>query len=262
MNQWSRTRKRIILAILLLAVAVLVGVPAFFVFYQKPTCNDGKQNGDEQGVDCGGACQLLCQSESVPLILKGDPRVLRLATSTFQVVAIVENANNDAEVYKAGYTMKLYEEGSTIPAKIVEGETFVPKGGTFAVFEGPISFEAGLVPSRVTLEWKESTIVWRKNPLDSPKLLSEDLLLSKLDTTPRLEAMIINNSLEPANNIDLVALLSDAEGNVFAASKTFIDTLAPGEEAKAIFTWPKPFGREAADTKIFIRLFPDRSFIR
>src|SRR5258706_15176144 len=102
MNSWSRNRKRIIFGILALGVVVLVGLPIYFLFYRAPTCSDLKMNGDETGVDCGGSCQLLCSTQSLPLLMKGDPRVLMVATSTYEVVALVENANNSAEIYQAG----------------------------------------------------------------------------------------------------------------------------------------------------------------
>ena len=89
MNQWSRTRKRIVLVIVLFALSVLIGVPVFFLFYEKPTCFDKERNGDEAGVDCGGSCQLLCAAESLPLLLKGDPRIISVAPELFEVVASI-----------------------------------------------------------------------------------------------------------------------------------------------------------------------------
>ncbi len=262
MNSWSRRRKRIILSGLIFVVAVLVGVPVFFLFYRAPTCSDLKQNGDETGVDCGGSCQLLCTSESLPLILKGDPRVLTVATSTYQVVALVENSNSTAEISRAGYTIKIYDASSAVPVRTFEGEAYVPKGATFAVFEGPFVLEAGVVPVRATLQWKESTLVWNRNPSAVPELLAVEPSFSRLDTSPRLEAVVKNPTLETASNIDLTVLVSGADGNIFAASKTFVNELHPGEESRVIFTWPRPFEREPAGAEILMRVFPDRSYIR
>src|SRR3990167_7028708 len=137
MNQWAIQRKRIILAIVAFALIVLIGVPGFFLFYQAPTCNDLKQNSDETGVDCGGSCQLLCTTESLPLISRADPRVLKIADDTFEIVALIENPNTSGEIYRAGYTIKLYDATNIIPVKVIEGGVYVPPASTFAVFEGP-----------------------------------------------------------------------------------------------------------------------------
>ncbi len=241
MNSWSRNRKRIILAIIVFVLVFLIGVPIFFLFYRAPTCNDLKQNGDETGVDCGGSCQLLCTAQSLPLILKGDPRVLKVRANTFEVVALVENPNTSGEIYRAGYTFKLYATEGIIPIKIIEGETYVPKGATFAIFEGPFDVEEGVIPTRTTIEWKNESLMWQKNTAQTPELLVRDLSLSHKDTNPRLNANVENLSLENVSSIDLVATISDDTGNIIAASKTFIDTLPAGSKAPIVFTWPQPF---------------------
>ncbi len=267
MNQWSRTRKRIILLIVFLAIVVLVGVPLYLLFYQKPTCSDGKLNGDEAGVDCGGSCQRLCSAESLPLILQGEPRVLLVGESAstsraYEVVAIVNNPNQNAEVYSGAYTIRIFDAASTTPVKIVNGSTFIPRGTTFAIFEGPFALPSAVVPSRATFEWKLDALSWRKNSAVLPEIEVAEVLLSKSTTTPRLDALVENLSLNPVSNLDLVALISDADGNLFAASKTFIDMLRPGEAAPIVFTWPRPFDKEVAEIEIIKRIFPDRTFIK
>ena len=263
MNEWSRNRKRTILILIFFVLIVLIGLPLFFLFYRTPTCGDGKQNGVETGVDCGGACARLCTAESLPLILKGDPRVLRVANNTFEVVALVENPNSTGEVYRASYTFTLYDAQGTAPIKIIEGETYVPRGMTFALFEGPFSIESGAVPTRAVLEWQEETFNWQKNATKIPELMVRESKLSRLDTNnPRLDAVVENLSLENISNIDLVALLSNKTGSIFAASKTFVDTLPVGGRVPVVFSWPQPFADEAVDIDIIIRIFPDRSFIR
>ena len=244
MNQWSIQRKRVILLIIIFALAVLTGAPLFFLFYRSPTCFDNKQNGDEVGTDCGGSCQLLCTAQSLPLILKGDPRVLEIEDNTFEIVALIENPNASGEIYRAGYTLKLYNALSTIPLRVVEGETYVPKGASFAIFEGPFVLETGVVPTRAILEWKEESFLWQRNTREKPELVVKDSSLSRLsreNTRPRLDASVENVSLENVSNIDLVAIISDETDNIFAASKTFVDTLPAGESASVVFTWPRPF---------------------
>jgi hypothetical protein len=262
MNDWARRRKRIILSIVLGGVIILVGVPLFLLFYERPNCSDGKQNGDETGLDCGGSCQRLCSAESLPLILKGDPRVLTIASSTYEVVAMVENPNQGAEIYKADYEIKVYDNVSPIAVKLIKGSTFIPKGMTFAIFEGPFTLQSEIVPTRATLEWQINPLSWQKNSEVEPEIEIREISLTRATSTPRLEARVENLSLTPVSNLDLVAVVSDTEGNIFAASKTFIETIAPGESASVIFSWPRPFPKAAAGIEIIKRVFPDRSFIR
>src|SRR3989344_4017448 len=106
MNSWSRRRKNIISLIIFVALIVLVGLPTYFFFYKAPTCFDSKWNGSETGVDCGGACQLLCTAESISLIVKGDPRILEVAPDIYEVVVLIDNPNTGAEIYRALYSIK------------------------------------------------------------------------------------------------------------------------------------------------------------
>lgn len=262
MNAWSRTRKRIILLILFLILAVLVGVPAYFLFKTAPSCSDGAMNGDETGVDCGGGCERLCKVESLPIVTKGDPRILLIATSTYEVAALLENPNQDARIARARYTVKLYEAGSLTPIRSLEGEIYVPKGSTFALFEGPFAAEDSGVPVRAMLEWDQSSLIWEKDPRPLPQLTVGGTAFSRLESSPRLEAVVGNPSLAPVGNIDLTALLFDASGNIMAASKTFLDALNAGEERQAIFTWPRPFGATPVEIEVITVILPDSGFLR
>ena len=262
MNSWSKGRKRFILALAVFVLVFLIGLPIFFLIYRAPTCSDNKQNGDEAGVDCGGSCQLLCKAESLPLILRGDPRILKVAPNTFEVVTMVENPNTNADIYKAKYRMTLYSADSAIPVKVIEGESYVPKASTIAIFEGPLTLQEGLMPTRVVFTWDDTSLVWRKNDLKVPEIRVTAVNLSREDTNPRIDAKVENLSLENVSNISLVALISNESGTIFAASKTLVDELPVGESVPIVFTWPEKFSESASGINITFSILPDRSSIR
>lgn len=262
MNQWSRTRKKIILSIILFVLLILVGLPIFLLTYTEPGCADGKQNGDETGVDCGGSCQRLCAPESLPLLVKGDPRILTVATSTYEVVALLQNPNSDAGIARARYVFKLFSAGAVVPVKSIEGTAYIPPGTSLAIFEGPFVIEEGSVPTRATLEWEESALVWDKSIAPSPQIEIRSKTLTRADSAPRLEVVLVNPTLGSMKNLDLTAVLYDESGSVFSASLTFIELLEPGQTAQALFTWPGPLPQEPVEIEILTRSFPDRSYIK
>lgn len=262
MNKWSRRRKRIIVSLVFFAFLILVAVPAYLLFYRPPNCFDGKRNNDETGVDCGGSCQLLCTAESLPLITKGDPQILQVKDGVFEVVALVENPNANAEIYRAKYFLRLYSAQSITPVKVVEGETFVPQGRTFAIFEGPFTANGTAMPLRATIEWQEASLIWKKNDSVLPNLRISNKSLSREDSSPRLDAVVENTSLARISNIDVVALVYNEKGSIFAASKTFIDSMPAGGSAPIVFIWPQAFREKAINIEIIPRILPDRSFIR
>ncbi|HEY4528636.1 MAG TPA: hypothetical protein VJJ48_02310 [Candidatus Paceibacterota bacterium] len=255
MNRWQKNRKRLIFLIVVLALLILVGLPLYFFFYQAPTCSDDKRNSDETGIDCGGSCQRLCAPESLPLVLRGDPRVLQIATTSFEIVAIVENPNA-AEIKRAKYDIQIY--AGAIPIESLEGELYIPASSKFAVFEGPFHITSGRVPTRATLEWQEESLLWEKSAKTSLKIRVKSTSFSRL-LPPRLEAWIENLSLDGVSNIDLTVLVSDKDGNIFAASKTLIDSIPPRGEMLAVFSWPRPFLLETASTEVLVKILPSRS---
>jgi hypothetical protein len=59
---WARKRQFFFLVILILVVITL-GLLLILPKLQKdPTCFDGRKNGEEEGIDCGGSCALACIS--------------------------------------------------------------------------------------------------------------------------------------------------------------------------------------------------------
>lgn len=262
MNQWSKTRKRIILFIVLSALILIVGLPGFLIFYKAPSCSDGRHNGDENGVDCGGSCQRVCAPESLPIIVDGDPRILKVSDQAYLVVALLENPNLDAEVKKARYILRLYGNESFNPVKTIEGETYIPRGGSLVLFEGPFTTDANIPPTRAVLEWVQSSLLWEKTNRPSINLSVADNNLTRTDSSPRLEVKVKNLSLERANNIELTALVSDESGSIFAASKTFITSLNSGDETQAVFIWPNPFTLNPVKIEVVTRLLPDQSYLR
>jgi hypothetical protein len=260
MNAWSIKRKRIVLLVVVLILAILLGVPMFFFFHQAPSCTDGKQNGDETGVDCGGSCALLCPAESLPMLIKGDPQILKVASSSYDVVAYVQNPNISGEVLDAAYTFNLYGASSTVPLKVIQGTTFIPKNSTFAIFEGPISFIEE-TPVRATFAWA-SSLAWQKDLVTAPELSVKEINLTGANSLPRLEGQLENDSLNTVSNIELVSLIFDQNDNIIAASKTVVDSVDAGASAPIVFTWPTAFSSATTTIEILPRVFPDRSFLQ
>ncbi len=245
----------------ILVLGVLIGGPLYFFLHKAPTCFDQKQNADETGVDCGGSCQLVCTTETLPLIMKGDPRVLKVATSTYEVIVYVENPNVSAELLHAPYTINIYGANSTVPLQTISSETFIPKNASFGIFEGPFNF-VGETPTRTTFVWTERAFVWQKNLDVIPELRVSDSVLLNTDSVPRLEANILNPTLNIVSNIEFVALVLDEQGNIIGASKTFVDSLDPNESEQLVFAWPAQFVGSPATWKIVPKILPNRSFIK
>lgn len=260
MNQWSARRKAFVSIIVLLCVLVIVGVPTYFSTRHTPTCDNGVKDGDETGVDCGGGCQLICKPEVLPLIVRGNARLLKIASSTYEAVVLIENPNINGRVVRAPYSFTIYSGTKSEPLKTFKRNTFIGRNSTFALFEGPFQIsDAG--PLRATFSWDEN-LAWEKNA-DTIPLLSVDNknLIIGSSTASRLEAELVNRSKADVSNIEVIALLSDVSGNVVAAGKTFVDSLPPGGSAPLSFSWSESFSSEPVTIRVLPHILLDKSYL-
>ena len=86
-------RRLLILLVVLTVVGGAVFAYVWPIVNQAPTCTDGKQNGDELGVDCGGGCVDFCSNQiTMPTVLWS--RAFPVTTNVYNATAYIENKND------------------------------------------------------------------------------------------------------------------------------------------------------------------------
>ena len=251
---WSTRRK--FLYLLIVVVVFLLALTYFLypLFKENPVCTDGKQNGTELGIDCGGICTNLCLSQVHPISISWQ-RSFPVAPGVYDVIGYVENQNADAGVPNLLYKFKLYDEKNVLVAER-DGKTFIGPNQTTVIFESHI--ETGKKePKRVFLEFEEGYQWIKTDPRFEKITFSvKDKNLTGASTTPRLSATISNDSLTDLSNVEVAAILRDSEDNALAVSKTVIDFLPKQTSRDAYFTWLKPFSSPVYRTEIIPRVDP------
>jgi Mg-chelatase subunit ChlD len=255
---WATKRQLQYLGMLFLFVVIFMVIPFYIFIYKPPTCFDGIQNGGETGIDCGGSCRLLCTADIAVPVSRFDPRIFQMASGTVSVLAYMENVNVAAESFHAPYEFKLYDsQGNFITSKT--GETYIPKGQAFAIFEPNIS-TGSRIATRATFAFTQA-LIWVRNTTPYPSIGVTNSPIENASTTPRVDAIVTNNSLGTVSNLDFVVMVSDGAGNTIGASHTFIDSLGAGATQNIAFTWPKPFSTTAVacQSPVDVALILDRS---
>ncbi|MEK9201502.1 MAG: vWA domain-containing protein [Patescibacteria group bacterium] len=237
MSSWAKKRKLMYVAVVCSVIFLSVLIPFLIIYNDSPTCFDGKRNNNEQGVDCGGNCAILCTPDLIKPIVLWE-RVFRVLPGVYNTVAYIENPNISAHVRRAQYIFKLYDADNILITEKI-GTTFIPPKKTFGIFEGGID-TGERIPTRVTFEFTHD-LVWEKDAGDNPEVFVDNALLSKTDTKPRIDARLTNTSLRPVSNVEAVAIIFDTEGVAIGASRTFVDYLEKNEVMNIVFTWPEPF---------------------
>ena len=236
---WGLKRQIFYVIVLLLFVTVFAFIILYPTFNKAPSCIDGKQNGNETGIDCGGSCANACLSQVSPLSVLWA-RSFRVIPGRYNAVAYIVNHNKNAAVQKINYRFRFADANNLYIGKR-EGSTMVPPGGNFAVFEPGIDI-GNSIPVYTTFEFTE-TPYWLQVPqekIDQLKVTTSNIQLSGDTTSPRLSATIKNNSLFTIPNMNVIAVLYDASGNAISTSRTFLNQMTPLQNSDINFTWPEP----------------------
>ncbi len=249
---WSVRRQ---LFILLIVFAVAGGILFLLLrpyFTVVPICTDGKKNGDETGIDCGGSCRLVCMNESKEVIVKWA-RTFQVSQGLYSAVAYIENQNIDSAVYQVPYEFRIYDENRQFIASRT-GTTYIGPNNASAIFEGQIKAE-GRIPRYTTFTFTDTPRFVKADPRAlGTKILARDPVIIDRETKPKLSGTISNaSSLFGVDAIDVIALVYGTDGNVIAVSKTYVESLAQNGTANVYFTWPSPFTAEPGRIEIIPR---------
>jgi len=207
----------------------------FSAFHTPASCFDGRTNGGEAGVDCGGACARICAFAVTPPVISWA-QSFRVADGQYNAVAYIENRNQSAATPELPYTFVLYEGNDVIAERT--GTTVLPPDSEYPVFEGRIAV-GNRVPTRTEIMLGDATM-WLPASVGRNQFRVNSRELFDVDSRPRLEAIIENRELFESKEVEVVATIFDSRGNPLTVSRTFIDNFAARSTETAVFTWPEP----------------------
>ncbi len=233
MDSWSKKRKLLYGIASIAFIIIVLGIPAFLLFYDAPTCDDGKQNSNEKGVDCGGRCTKLCQNEFDPPIVSWS-RIENVVPGVYNAAAYIINPNNEGEAKDVSYHMELYDkDGMLIIEK--KGTVTIPPHRNTLAFSGLIKVDNS-IPAKVLFEFT-GVPDWNKksDTLSSVVVTSTDY--KEEGNSSSLLVSLRNDGLQALDDISVYAILHDASGNTIGFSKTSVDSILPKSTVVAPFTW-------------------------
>lgn len=217
----------------------------FQYIYQAPTCYDNWQNGDERGVDCGGSCNKVCTADVIKPQISWS-RSFQVTEGQYNAVAHIVNRNQNAGAPEVRYTFSLYDQQGLITERT--GSTVLPPDSEYPVFEARIDTQ-GRVPTQTLFEI-EPIDTWVKAEGGTEQFRLVERQLKNADAQPRLDATLYNNNLSDISEVEVVAIIFDANGNALTASRTFIDDFPGRSETDVVFTWPQPIAKTIRSCEI------------
>lgn len=231
---WS-LRRKLLYSGTTIFVALLIVVFIWFKYFNvPPTCFDGRQNGNEIGVDCGGSCALLCVSQtSDPTVLWA--RAFPNGANTYTAAAYIHNPNA-AGAHDVGYAFQFFDADNKLVQE-KDGVMDIPPQQTVPVVE-PMIYAGNRTIVRTLFSFA-NTPVWKRVPKGTiPELRVKSQTLSS--DTKRLDATIANSSLvQNAPEVTVIAVLFDSQGIARAASKSLVPVVPSNSSEQVVFTWPQ-----------------------
>ncbi len=250
MALWSTKRRFIYGGSVLVVLLGVILLLAWNFLYKAPTCFDGRMNGDEMGVDCGGSCENLCSNNTLaPTVIWA--RVFNISGDVYSATALIENPNINSSSAKANYEFRLFDENNR-PILVESGSTSIPKNKRFAVFE------TGIVVRNVVPRYAEFRFTgfspWQRDETTEPEIDIRYSTVENSSSSPRLLGTVTNRSIADIKEVELVVLIIDSDENVIGTSRTYVTDLFRGQTQDFVFTWQKPFPRPVSVINIIHRI--------
>lgn len=236
---WAARRRFIILLIIGAVGVSFLAIILIATFYTSPSCSDGAQNQGEAGIDCGGPCSFLCiDQQRSPTVL--FTKAISNGAGRTDVVASVENVNATSVAKNVPYTVTLYGPGQ-IFVQQVTGVLDLPPSSTIPIFIPGISTGNQKI-TNVFLTIDPSVLKWftMTNAMSTIPVI-KNTTLGGTATAPRIDAVLSNANITLLENVRVVVLVHNSQGEVIAASETIVPNIPAQGQASATFTWNNAF---------------------
>lgn len=243
---WNTRRKTLYGSALVIIIISLSLYIFRDILFPVPTCSDGKQNGYELGIDCGGICAPRCASEVEPLIVLWA-QTFKTTKSTYDLVAMVSNKNIDNASHGISYTFTVYDSMGRVMRE-VKGKTVAPISGDFPILEQSVSLPQA--PRNVSLAIEDG-IHYKVNEKPTSPTLRIGNERYEAGTLPRVYATVTNTKQIIIRNLPVIVVLFDQNNNAYAVGSTLIPQLDKEEAKEISFTWDSPLSFPPVRIKVY-----------
>lgn len=217
---------------------IICGVTVFFmrgVLFPAPTCFDGRHNGFEANVDCGGDCDRMCQQDVNPLSVVWA-KAVKSGEGVYDLVALITNSNIDNASHEIGFSFDVYDESGAL-IKTESSSTTAPLDGKFPVIIQNVKLSSPPVNTVATLS---DTLHYKVS--ESPTSPTVKVLARRYESgdIPRVYVTIANTKRIDIRKLPVRVLLFDKDDNVYAVGQTNIPELLKEGVKEIIITWSEP----------------------
>ncbi len=259
----NRVLKRIIIISVFLSFFVVSGFFIWIVTRKPATCSDGKKNGNEAGVDCGGVCKPCEIKRKIKPLEIIDKSIVYGGKDKYDAVVTIKNPNTLYGASTIRYTISLLSaDGKIIMKK--NGEGFIlPTQERFFI---ETNIESDVVPKDLNISI--DYVKWEKFvDYKDPDFLVQNVQFGKVKSGinyAKVFALIRNNSDFDFREVRVYAVIKDKNDKPIAVSATTIGNFLARDERDFTLTWPYRFPGIMNDVEIgvYANVFDSQNFVQ
>ena len=217
---------------------LIIGFIIVWIYWDSifvaPTCSDGIQKKEEQGIDCGQICGIDCELKYIKDLSYSNAHVFSVGDLA-SVYFDLDNPNQNYGLKNFKYTIEFFGFADKL-LKTVEGESFIypgqnkdSEGGSKKIVEAGLRVIGEIKTIRVTF----SNVIWKpSSEFRSIKLENQDM-----NTVKENEFFMVSGTLKSLVSFEIPQIiinvfLYDKEGQILGVSKTQYSNFTPFEERR------------------------------
>ncbi len=228
---------------------------------KAPTCFDGKKNGNEAGVDCGGVCRPCEIKKNIKPLEITDKSIVYGGKGKYDAVVTIKNPNTLYGASTIRYTISLVSaDGEVIMKKT--GEDFIlPTQERFFI---ETNIESNVVPKDLNISI--DYIDWKKFvDYKDPDFLVQNVQFGKVESGinyAKAFALIRNNSDFDFREVRVYVVIKDENDKPIAVSATTIGNFQARDERDFTLTWPYRFPgiMSSIEIGVYANVFDSQNF--
>mgnify|MGYP001773365056 CR=1 FL=1 len=217
-----RFKKRFFYLSLLFLIILIFLSPKIYRFILNPSCYNGRQDFNEEGIDCGGPC-IPCKVKELKDLIAERPIILIYPDNTMDLVGIIKNPNEKYGLKEFEYEFIL--RGPYKEEYKVNGKSFIlPLENKYIIEQNKNVPNFQIVDSELKIYFDKNN--WQEIDFKSSKV---SLLNYNIDQGI-FEGEVINENYIDYPRVTLNFIAKDREGNIIGVFKTVIYNLKSGEK--------------------------------
>ncbi len=245
----SRFGKQLIYGFFYLLILALLGVWVYFAFLRPAaSCTNGRQDGGEEGVDCGGVCANACLPAGLSELQVTDTNVFHPGNGITSVLAKIQNPNLRTAA-SFDYTLKFYD---------LNGEPVLTRSGSSYIYAGEVKYLTDFVSGGAADGAKSAELT-----ISSPRWLPDSefskpqaVILSRTATLGeagiQVSGKLANRDTLTLSRLEVGAVFYGRYNYAVGVSKTEIDSVLPNETRDFVIAHPPIAGVDLSRTEYFV----------